>query len=182
MAATMAAGAVGAVRPVAAGPEELTYGTYIGGSDVDHVYAVAVDPAGALVVAGLTWSADFPVTSGAFDTTNDGGGDAFVARISPDGHRLEWATFFGGGGHEYVKAVEIAPGGRIVFAGDTSSPDLPTTDNALDRTVEGSTDAYLAVLTADGSTLEYASYRGGTGADFTEDVHVAPDGEVTHLL
>ena len=59
----------------------LLYATYLGGDDTDQALGVAVDGLGDVVVAGSTASADFPVTPGAFDTSYNGGGDAFVARL-----------------------------------------------------------------------------------------------------
>jgi hypothetical protein len=59
----------------------LLYGTYLGGGDVDQALGVAVGGVGHVVITGSTASADFPVTPGAFDTSYNGGGDAFVARL-----------------------------------------------------------------------------------------------------
>ena len=58
------------------------FSTFIGGSAADHAHALAIDAAARVFVAGTTWSADFPVTPGAYDTTYAGGswngGDGFV--------------------------------------------------------------------------------------------------------
>src|ERR1019366_6785075 len=55
--------------------EPLAYSTYLGGNGgrdggLDAANAIAVDTAGNAYVAGYTWSSDFPVTQGAFQTTN----------------------------------------------------------------------------------------------------------------
>jgi len=60
----------------------LVYSTYLGGSDFDAGLDIAVDNAGQTYVAGATRSAEFPTTPEAFDTTFNGGFDAFVAKIS----------------------------------------------------------------------------------------------------
>ena len=52
-----------------AGPEDLSYSTYLGGRGDDLVYAIAVDARGAVYAAGETKSADFPTSQGAFDTS-----------------------------------------------------------------------------------------------------------------
>jgi hypothetical protein len=65
------------------------YSTYLGGSDQDEAYGVAVDGSGNAYVTGYTQSNDFPVTPGALQSTHGGdiahAGtlDAFVARIVP---------------------------------------------------------------------------------------------------
>ncbi len=50
----------------------LGYSTYLGGSDYDEGDGIALDGAGNAYVTGTTYSADFPTTAGAFDTTYNG--------------------------------------------------------------------------------------------------------------
>jgi hypothetical protein len=65
------------------------YSTYLGGSDQDEAFGLAVDASGYAYVTGYTQSSDFPVTPGALQSTHGGGIahagtlDAFVARIVP---------------------------------------------------------------------------------------------------
>jgi len=59
----------------------LAYSTFLGGTGTDQGYGLALDGAGYAHVAGVTDSANFPVTPGANDTTNGGAGDAFVAKL-----------------------------------------------------------------------------------------------------
>jgi hypothetical protein len=60
----------------------LVFSTYLGGSGVESGFAIAVDPAGSIYVTGVTGSANFPTTPGAFQTVFKGGSsDAFVAKI-----------------------------------------------------------------------------------------------------
>ena len=66
------------------GGTRLVYSTYMGGSDEDIAYAVAVDRWGHAYVTGVVTSLDFPVTANAFQPSPAGGGDAFVAKIKID--------------------------------------------------------------------------------------------------
>ena len=59
----------------------LVYSTYLGGSQIDIGYGIAVDPLDDAYVTGETGSGDFPTTAGAFDTTFNGVVDAFVAKV-----------------------------------------------------------------------------------------------------
>jgi Beta-propeller repeat len=59
----------------------LSYSTFLGGSNFEDGLRIAVDSAGAAYVAGVTSSTDFPTTAGAFDTSYNGGGDAFVTKL-----------------------------------------------------------------------------------------------------
>src|SRR5207249_866877 len=61
---------------------ELTYSVFLGGSDYDEGFGIAIDREGNAYVTGRTASNDFPTTAGAFQPTCRGGaGDAFVAKI-----------------------------------------------------------------------------------------------------
>ena len=63
----------------------VVFSTFIGGSEADHAHAIAIDAASRVFVAGTTWSSDFPVTPGAYDTSYAGGswngGDGFVVHF-----------------------------------------------------------------------------------------------------
>ena len=60
----------------------LVYSTYLGGTDDDVGYGIAVDTAGNAYVTGSTESTDFPTTPGAYQTTFGGVYDAFVAKFA----------------------------------------------------------------------------------------------------
>src|SRR3989442_783710 len=75
----------------------LVYSTFLGGSGYDQGYGIAVDAPGNAYVTGFTASTDFPTTTGAVDTTfNGGSGDAFVTKLNPTGSALVYSTFLGG--------------------------------------------------------------------------------------
>lgn len=60
----------------------LLYSSYLGGSNFDNGFGIAVDFRGNAYVIGNTTSANFP-TKNAFDSTLGGSSDAFVTKISP---------------------------------------------------------------------------------------------------
>lgn len=59
----------------------LTYSTYLGGGELDQSNGIAVDSFENAYVTGTTTSSDFPITTGAYDTSYNGNGDVFVARF-----------------------------------------------------------------------------------------------------
>ena len=71
----LASGAVHAAGPVLS--------TILGGSGQDYATSVTSDARGNIYVAGLTYSPDFPVTSGAAQTKFGRTSDAFVAKVAP---------------------------------------------------------------------------------------------------
>ncbi|HEX2191574.1 MAG TPA: SBBP repeat-containing protein, partial [Acidimicrobiales bacterium] len=110
----------------------LAYSTYLGGRSDDLGTAVAVDANGAAFVTGITASADFPTTPGAFDTTHNGGNDAFVAKLDPAGTSLVYSTYLGGTGHDSGRDIALDASGGAHVTGDTGSADFPTTAGAFD--------------------------------------------------
>ena len=75
----------------------LSYSTYLGGSTEDAGTAIAVDTLGSIYVVGFTSDADFPVTTGAFQTTNTVDNlVAFVAKLNAAGSALVYATYLSG--------------------------------------------------------------------------------------
>ncbi len=67
-----------------AGPRDLVYSTYIGGAGSDACYnrcGIAVDSSGVVYVAGYSSSSDFPVSSGAYDTSYNSANDAIVVGL-----------------------------------------------------------------------------------------------------
>ncbi len=82
-------------------------------------------PAGSSWLVSPSSSADFPVTSVAYQTVYGGGGDGFISEYQLDGTRLR-SSYFGGSGFDIISGVGVAPGGDILVAGLTLSTDLPT--------------------------------------------------------
>lgn len=81
----------------------LSYSTYLGGTNGgSYGTAIAVDNDGDAYVTGVVYAADFPATSGAYQTSNHSSAstfDAFVAKLNPTGTALVYATYLGGSGN-----------------------------------------------------------------------------------
>ena len=142
--------------------ESVAYSTLLGGSGGEGAYGVVTDGFGFTYVVGWTNSPDFPATPGAYDGTFGGGlRDAFVAKLSPAGDALMYATYLGGSDMDEGMAVALAPDGSVYVSGQTRSLDFPLTPDALNSTFPGESAGFLAILDATGSVLEYASYLPG---------------------
>ncbi len=106
----------------------LAYSTYLGGSSIELGSAIAVDSAGFAYVAGYTYSSDFPTTSGAYDTSYNGGfSEAFLTKVAPGGGALASSTYLGGSEGESANSIAIDSSGAAYVAGLTRSADFPTT-------------------------------------------------------
>lgn len=141
--------------------DPLIYGTYLGGSDSDSNWHLAVDTEGNVYVTGETRSPDFPATPGAFDTTVNGGYDVMIAKLNPNGTALVYATYIGGGGLDAGRGIAVDATGIVYLTGKTASGNFPTTPGAFDETFNGLDDAFVLKLSSVGNELLYSTYLGG---------------------
>ena len=169
-------GAYDRTRPLIIDPV-LSYSTYLGGSGIDYGKSIAVDATGAVYVSGTTLSTDFPTMNAMQPGRNGSGYDVYVAKLTPDGLALVYATYLGGSNHDVAANIAIDSAGAAYVSAQTFSVDFPTV-NALQPGKKGgenrTTDAVVAKLSADGSRLIYSTYLGGskdeTGVDVAVDL------------
>jgi hypothetical protein len=163
----------------------LVYSTYLTGIANTSGNAIAVDGSGDAYVAGYTSSTDFPVTSGAFQTTDKslnpfGASTGFVSKLNPTGSALIYSTFLGGSGGDLlyavgdtVDAIAIDPAGDAFVAGATASSDFPVTAGAYLTSNEYL--GFAAKLNAAGSALLYSTYFPYGGLQFGQGSGFAVD-------
>jgi hypothetical protein len=145
----------------------LTYATFLGGSGSEIGWGITVDGGGSAYVTGITSSPGFPNTPNAFDASyNGGGGDVFVARLNAGGSGLGYTIVLGGGEIDVGRGIAVDGAGNIFVTGWTRSSDFPVTPDAFDTSYNGGAgDAFVARLSAGGSTPSYATYVGGSDGD-----------------
>lgn len=152
----------------------LCYSTYFGGGDGDYAYAVALDKAGNVYLAGKTYSTNFP---GYFGWPIDLGysassSDGFVAKFNAAGSVLIYSTYLGGSSDDEIRGIAVDALGNALVAGDTTSLDFPTV-NALQAAYHyGTSDAFVAKLGPTGAILTYSTYLGGSGIDQANGIAV----------
>jgi hypothetical protein len=155
----------------------LIYSTYLGGSGgtagaMEAGTAIAVDAAGAVYVAGTTSSTNFPVTAGALQATNLGGGsDAFVAKLNPAGSALVYSTYLGGSSVDYASGIAVDFVGNAYVTGYTASSDFLNLRAAQPGNA-GPYDAFVAKLNPAGTGLVWSTYLGGSASDSANSVAV----------
>src|SRR5215208_5783037 len=169
------------VTKLNASGSDLVYSTYLGAEGDEGGFDIAVDGSGSAYVTGETSSTNFPTTSGAYDTTFNGGAggsntvctffqecDAFVTKLNASGSDLVYSTFLGGTEPDRGWGIAVRDGSAYV-TGDTNSSDFPTTTGAFDTTFNG-IDAFVTKLNASGSDLVYSTFLGrGAGRDIAVD-------------
>jgi hypothetical protein len=161
------------VTKLAAAGDALVWSTFVEGSLNDAAHELVMDDAGNVVIAGLTASADFPTTEGAYDETHNGSGDydMFVTKVAEAGNALVWSTFLGDQGQDSAVSVALDPAGNPIVYGATSSEEFPVTANAYDETYNGNQDAVILKLDAAGENLLWSTYFGGSDIDVWEAVN-----------
>jgi hypothetical protein len=165
--ATYGGGGDGFVFKLSASGSTLLYSTYLGGSALDNGFGIALDTSGNAYVAGYTDSTNFP-TANAFQSTNHGGRDAFLTKITSDGSALVYSTYLGGSGSDQAayQCVAVDSAGSAYLTGGTTSTNFPTV-NPFQPTLAGGGDAFVVKFAPDGSGLVYSSYLGGNTPDDT---------------
>jgi len=158
--------------------DDLVYSTYLGGTYFDQAQSVALDAAGNAYVAGTAGSADFPVTSGAFQTKNLAakkyGVAGFITKFNATGNALIYSTFLGGAlsGNQYgpadgVKAIAVDNSGSAYVTGSATSIDFPVTGGAFQtKNASAATNggnAFVTKLNPEGTAIDYSTYLGGRG-------------------
>jgi hypothetical protein len=149
---------------------------YIGGSDHDHCFGIAVDIANSAYVTGyaLSTEATFPVLAGP-DLTHNGSADAFVAKVGSSGIALSYCGYIGGSDDDYGNGIALDSEGNAYITGSTDSSET-TFPVALgpDLTYNGgSWDAYVATVNSTGTALRWCGYIGGS--EFDEGHGIAAD-------
>lgn len=154
---------------------KVLWATYLGGPSHDRAYAIEVDDQGYVYVSGRAGE-KFPVTAGAFQTEFLGGPpqgpypsqSGFVAKLSPEGKTLVWASYFGAGDDPShpVRDLALARDGSIFIASSSTTGAYPKSIRpAFERGYRsrhsGKRDAVLARLKNDGTEVVWATYLGG---------------------
>jgi uncharacterized protein (TIGR03437 family) len=176
---TTSAAASGFVAKLNPSGSALVYSTLVPG--IVETVGIALDAAGAVYVCGVA-SASFAATAGAYQTLG-GPSHAAVAKLSPDGSGLVYATFLGGSGTETAAAIAVDPAGSAYVAGSTTSSDFPTSAGAFQSTNRSKPDssnikgtAFVAKLNPTGTALLYSTLLGGSGNEYVNQILVDPKG------
>ncbi len=140
----------------------LVYSTYLGGRWWDWPYGIDVDGSGAAFIAGETYSWDFPVKN-AYQKTNAGLLDVFVAKLAPAGKSLSFSTYLGGSSYDGGYAVAVDKTGAVHVTGETWSTDFPLQAPYQKAGTEG--DVFVLKLQASGTRLVCSTLLGGNHSD-----------------
>jgi hypothetical protein len=163
------------VARLSADGNALIYSTFLGGSRRDTGGGIALDFAGNAYLTGETASLDFPTTANAFQPEIAGvdpSTDAFVAKLTPSGDGLVYATYLGGGEPDAGRAIAVNAHGNAFITGVTGSGDFPVFQPFQPLALRGVSEAFVTKLSVDGSSLVYSSNLGGNRNEAGLDIAV----------
>ncbi|MDX2173381.1 MAG: SBBP repeat-containing protein [Bacteroidota bacterium] len=145
------------------------WGTYYGGSNDDNGLSCSTDNFGNIYLSGNTASnvGNVIATVGSHQTVNGGGQDAFLVQFNSNGIR-QWGTFYGGlGSNDNASSCSTDAAGNVYIFGNTDSNTgtIIATPSSHQPTLSAANDAFVAKFNSSG-VRQWATYYGGTGADF----------------
>jgi hypothetical protein len=168
--------------------DSIIYCTYL--PKYTDVIGLDADTAGYVTILARN-GGNFPIKN-AFQPQFAGVGnytDYVVARISPRGDSLAFATYLGGSGPETFsdhRSLVVTPSGRSYIAGLTASKDFPL-HRPLQSEHRGAAthdpaqpyleDLVLAGFEPDGSVM-FSTYWGGSGTDRTQTMTLTACGDL----
>jgi hypothetical protein len=149
----------------------VIWATYLGGSGAEsRAPGMVLDAGGNVFVLLGTNSTNMPITTGAFDSSYNGGQDAYVAKLTSDGRNLIFATYLGSAGDEGTggkSPLILDNQGNLVVALWTTASNFPTTPgvahpNPVEFTSWGATAVVLKLSQA--GALLASTYMGHIGS------------------
>ncbi len=160
----------------------LTFSTFTGSTSDNWGFTAAPDLSANLYAGGIVFGTGYPITTGAYDGTFNGGYgfykiDMGISKFSSDGTNLMYSTYIGGTGNETPHSIITNSLGELYILGATTSTDFPVSANAYQTTHNGGTqttqiaivfngtDIVVAKLSADGTALLASTLLGGSQND-----------------
>ncbi len=178
----------------------LLFATYLGGSDNEQPQSLVVDGNDDLIIFGIAFSTNYPVTAGAYQTTKAGNGDMVISKLSPNGNSLLGSTYLGGGSDDGINiSSSFFTGGSLKYNyGDeargeiiadaannyivgscSKSTDFPTTIGVMQSTFGGGgQDGVLFKINNTLTSLDWSTYIGGNDNDAIYDCTLDNNGNL----
>lgn len=161
--------------------DSLLASTFIGGSSNDGLntasllkknYAdesrgeIIIDNQSNVYVVSCTYSEDFPVTAGSFQTTYQGGEEGCVMKLDQNLSHIIWSSYFGGSGDDACYSMDLATNSSVYLCGGTSTTNLSVNSTVVQPTYGGGIcDGFVAHISPNGDQLLQCTYLGKANYD-----------------
>ncbi len=156
----------------------LLYSTYLGGIDDEYPHSLVTDNSDNLLIMGTTYSNDFPILTGCFDSTFNGETDIFIVKLSKNGSTMLGGTFMGGSNFDGLNSeslrynyaddfrgdIAVDSNDNLYIASTTYSNDFPLL-NAMQSTKGSKQDGCIFSFNPTLTALRFSTFAGGDGDD-----------------
>ena len=116
---------------------QIIWSTFLGGSDNDAGYALALDDSLNVYVTGGTRSINFPTTLGCLKPAYSGGkADGYIAKIKKDGTGILFSTYWGTTAYDQCYFVQLDRNGDVYVVGQTQGA-MPVTSGVYSNPNSG---------------------------------------------
>jgi len=147
----------------------LDYSTYLANLSI-YVSGAAVDASGNTYIVGQSFSPNYPVTTGAYQTTcspcASDEADIFITKLNAVGTAQVYSTFLGGSNYNQAEKIAVDGSGDAIVTGYTESTDFPL-KNPISSGSPSYMDGFVTSLAPDGASLNFSSRLGGTNSQGT---------------
>lgn len=173
-------GDAGALKVTSDG-RRVVWATWLGGNQLEVPNAgIRIDGQKNVYLNLTTESKNLPTTPGAHDRSHNGGKDAYLAKLSPDGARLVYATYFGTAGNEFGNsthsmAIDLAGNAYLVNSSDNDG--MPVTSGVIQPTRNGKRNIVVSKFSPTGALL-HCTYLGGSEVEGVDGVYANDRGDV----
>jgi gliding motility-associated-like protein len=160
---------------------QLLWSTYLGGTNNDAGYALALDDSANVYITGGTRSNNFPATAGALRTIYGGGkADGYVTKIKKDGTGILFSTYWGTPAYDQTYFVQLDKDNDVYVVGQTQGA-MPVTGGVYSNPNSGQ---FITKMNDSLSTMIFSTVFGnGSGSpnispsaflvDYCENIYVS---------
>jgi gliding motility-associated-like protein len=153
----------------------LVFATFTGSLADNWGMSASYDNQGGGYTAGICFGAGYPLTTGAFQQTFNGGVvnsvytylgfDIVASKFDATGANLLFSTYLGGSDNEQPQSIIVDNNNNLIIYGRSYSTDFPVTAGAYDVNLNGGSDIIITKFNAAGTALIGSTFVGGSGDD-----------------
>jgi hypothetical protein len=133
---------------------------------MDFIRSCSFGSDGEIILAGQTFSENFPTTKNAYQKSKAGKEDGFLTILNQKLSMINYSTYIGGDSTDVVNYIFLEDADNIILAGETKSPNFPITSNAISKQYNGgNADGFITRFNLKSNKPVYSTFIGGSRTD-----------------